>query len=52
VEERDENREQIHMTSPDGKFRLLGESDGITITEINTEPTAAGYSRSARNPDP
>jgi hypothetical protein len=52
VEERDENRDQIHMTSPDGKFRLLGESDGITITEINTEPTAPGYSRSARNPEP
>lgn len=37
VEERDETREQINMTSPDGKFHLLGESDGITITDDDTE---------------
>jgi len=30
---RDERREQIVMLSPDGKFELLGESGGITITE-------------------
>lgn len=33
VLERDEKREQIEMQSPDGRFHLLGESDGITITE-------------------
>ena len=33
VQERDERREQIVMRSPDGRFRLLGESEGITISE-------------------
>lgn len=33
VQERDERREQIVMQSPDGRFRLLGESEGITISE-------------------
>ena len=33
VLERDETRDQITMQSPDGRYQLLGESDGITITE-------------------
>ena len=33
VQERDERRDQILMQSPDGKYHLLGESDGITISE-------------------
>jgi hypothetical protein len=33
VQERDERREQIVMQSPDERFRLLGESEGITISE-------------------
>lgn len=33
VAERNETREQMIVMSPDGKYRLLGESDGITITE-------------------
>ena len=33
VSERDERQDQITMRSPDGRFELLGESDGITITE-------------------
>ena len=37
VAERDENREQINLMSPDGRFRVVGESDGITIIEMNTE---------------
>ena len=32
VMERDENRDRIEMVSPDGKYHLIGESDGITIT--------------------
>ena len=32
VEERDERRERIEMQSPDGRFHLVGESDGITVT--------------------
>jgi len=31
VEQRDQTRECIEMKSPDGKYRLVGESDGITI---------------------
>jgi hypothetical protein len=31
VIERDEMRDQIEMTSPDGRHRLIGESDGITV---------------------
>jgi len=38
VQERDERREQIVMQSPDGRFRLLGESDGITISEQGGSP--------------
>jgi hypothetical protein len=34
VLERDERRDRITMQSPDGRFHLLGESDGITITEL------------------
>jgi hypothetical protein len=41
--ERDKRREQIAMQSPDGRFHLLGESDGITITE----PNGAGNNRQA-----
>ncbi len=33
VLERDDQREQIAMISPDGRFHLLGTSEGITITE-------------------
>ena len=33
VQERDERRDQIIMQSPDGRFRLLGDSEGITISE-------------------
>ena len=33
VQERDERRDQIDMQSPDGRFRLLGDSEGITISE-------------------
>ncbi len=40
VLERDETNEQIHLTSPDGKYHLLGESDGVTITINGTEPWA------------
>ncbi len=32
VEERDERRDRIEMRSPDGRFHLVGESDGITVT--------------------
>ena len=32
VEERDERRDRIEMQSPDGRFLLVGESDGITVT--------------------
>ena len=32
VLERDETNEQIQMSSPDGKYHLLGEIYGITIT--------------------
>jgi hypothetical protein len=32
VEERDERRERIVMQSPDGRFHLIGESGGITVT--------------------
>jgi hypothetical protein len=31
VTERNEKRDQIEMTTPDGRCRLLGESGGITI---------------------
>jgi hypothetical protein len=33
VLERDDRREQIAMISPDGRLHLLGNSEGITITE-------------------
>ncbi len=29
---RDEKKERIELKSPDGRFTLLGESDGITVT--------------------
>ena len=32
VEERDERRDRIEMRSPDGRFHLVGEPDGITVT--------------------
>jgi len=32
VIERNESRDRIELQSPDGKHRLIGESDGITIT--------------------
>lgn len=32
VAERDERRSRIEMQSPDGRYHLAGESDGITIT--------------------
>lgn len=31
VEERDERRDRIEIRSPDGRCRLVGESDGVTI---------------------
>jgi hypothetical protein len=31
VTERDERRDRIELESPDGRHRLIGESDGITI---------------------
>ena len=34
VDHRDQNKERIEMDSPDGLYKLLGESDGITITKI------------------
>ena len=34
VQERDDRVEEIHMRSPDGRFQLLGESDGITISRV------------------
>jgi len=40
VLERDERREQITLRSPDGRFQLVGESDGITITEQTVQATA------------
>jgi hypothetical protein len=32
VQSRDEKQQRIEIKSPDGRFQLLGESDGITIT--------------------
>ena len=32
VVERDESRDRIEIQSPDGKHRLVGESDGVTVT--------------------
>jgi len=32
VEQRDQNRERIEMQTPDGRFHLVGESDGITVS--------------------
>ena len=32
IEERDEQRDQIEIQSPDGKYHLIGQSDGITVT--------------------
>jgi len=34
VEERNEQKERIELQSPNSKFRLIGESDTIAITEI------------------
>lgn len=31
VRERDERRDRIEMQTPDGRFQLVGESDGITV---------------------
>jgi hypothetical protein len=33
VDYRDNTKEQIIMKSPDGRYNLLGESDGVTVTE-------------------
>lgn len=41
VQERDERRDQIALQTPDGRFRLLGESEGITISEQGASPNAA-----------
>lgn len=38
VLERDERQDQITMQSPDGRFRLLGESDSITIAKLSNSP--------------
>ena len=32
VVERNENRDQIELVSPDGRSHLVGESDGITVS--------------------
>ena len=32
VVERDESRDRIELPSPDGRRRLVGESDGVTVT--------------------
>jgi hypothetical protein len=32
VVERDERRDRIEIQSPDGRYRLVGESDGVTVT--------------------
>lgn len=32
VQERDERRDRIEIQSPDGRFHLVGEADGITVT--------------------
>ena len=32
VLERDERRDRMEMQSPDGRYHLVGESDGITVT--------------------
>ncbi len=42
VWERDERRDQIAVRSPDGKFRLVGESDGITISELSDAADRGG----------
>lgn len=31
VIERDEKQDRIELSSPDGRYRLVGESDGITL---------------------
>ena len=50
VQERDERRDQIVMQSPDGRFQLLGESEGITISE---QSSAANRSQPVEpNPNP
>ena len=38
VQERDERQEQISMKSPGGRFQLLGDSEGISITELDAAP--------------
>jgi hypothetical protein len=40
VFERDERKEQISMKSPDGRFQLLGDSEGIVITELPSSPNS------------
>jgi len=49
VLERDERREQIVMQSPGGRFHLLGESDGITITEPDGAANRSQPIRSGTN---
>ena len=31
VESRDQTKETIKMSSPDGRYQLVGESDGVTV---------------------
>ena len=38
VLERDEKRDEIAMRSPEGRFYLVGESEGITITNLGPNP--------------
>lgn len=43
VQQRDERNDRIEMQSPDGRFHLVGESDGITIMRVNDTPTKIVY---------
>lgn len=37
VEERNEFKDEIKLVSPDGKWMLLGEPDGITVTKTKEQ---------------
>ena len=47
VQERDERRDRIAMNSPDGRFQLLGDSEGIAITESGAALVTVPPHRSA-----
>ncbi len=52
VLERDEQGEQIAMISPDGRFHLLGSSEGITITEPDGPSNGSQPARPVAMPTP